>query len=135
VRDVVLDASVVLKWFRTENERHIEQAHALRAAYESGELAVLVPPLLVLEVLNVAGRTWRMPEPALVDVALALEGLRFERVEPPLEEVARWTARGMSAYDAAYVALAESEEVVLVTDDERLAGAASSCALALAEAL
>ena len=135
MNECVLDSSVVLKWFRSEGERHVEEARELRVAYESGDLAVLAPPLLFLEVLNVAGRAWGVGEEQLLEVASALDAFAFDRIEPPLEDVARWVARGLTAYDAAYVALAEAEEVLLVTDDERLAGAAGSFASALADAL
>src|SRR5581483_8702499 len=56
VIEAVLDASVVIKWFRAQGERHVEPARALRAAYETGELVVFTPPLLGLEIVNVAGR-------------------------------------------------------------------------------
>jgi predicted nucleic acid-binding protein len=41
VTDVVLDASVVLKWFRAEEERHDVPARSLRAAFEAGQLVCL----------------------------------------------------------------------------------------------
>jgi predicted nucleic acid-binding protein len=116
--EVVLDASVVLKWFRSEGERHVDEARAFRTAYEAGELLVFVPPLLHLEILNVAGRRWRLGEEALVGLAGALEDLGFELLEPPLERVARWIARGLTAYDAAYAAVAEAAGVKLVSDDD-----------------
>ena len=102
VREVVLDASVVLKWFRGAKERHVDEARALRAAYEAGELVVWAPPLLHLEILNVAGRRWQLDEDRLVTLAGALDDLGFELLEPPLEAIARWIARGLTAYDAAY---------------------------------
>lgn len=49
MNEVVLDASVVLKWFRAEGEGRREEALALRRSFEVGELAVFVPPLLWLE--------------------------------------------------------------------------------------
>jgi predicted nucleic acid-binding protein len=38
--------------------------------------------------------------------------------QPSLPGIARWTARGLTAYDACYVALAEERGVQLVTADE-----------------
>lgn len=130
--DVVLDASVVMKWFRIEGERHLGQARSLRAAFEAGTLIVFAPPLLRLEIVNVAGRRWRWDETPLVELAAALNELGFEFIEPQLDHVARWTARGLTAYDAAYVALAEGEGMQLVTDDDLIVSTAVGIATALA---
>lgn len=132
--EVVLDASVVLKWFRSEGERHVAAARSLRTAFEAGELLVFAPPLFRLEIVNVAGRRWNWDEPALAALAAALDDLGFDLREPALEGVARWTARGLTAYDAAYVALAEAEAVRLVTDDELVLTVAPEIAKPLAGA-
>jgi predicted nucleic acid-binding protein len=133
VNEVVLDASVVLKWFHHAGERHGEQAHSLRAEYERGELLVRATPLLRLELINVAGRRWRWGQRALVRLARALDALGFELVEPELARVARWTARGLTAYDAAYVAVAEAAGVPLVTDDDLVLEVAARIAEPLRE--
>lgn len=129
--EAVLDAPVILKWFREEGERHVAAARSLRAAFEAGELLVSAPPLLRLEIVNVAGRRWRWDEAALLDLAAALDELGFEFREPELGRVARWTARGLTAYDAAYVALADAEALRLVTDDDLILAAAPQIAVAL----
>jgi predicted nucleic acid-binding protein len=129
--ETVLDASVVLKWFRVEGERYAEPARALRTAFEAGELIVLAPPLLHLEIINVAGRRWHWTETSLVDLAVALEDLGFDVREPELTRVARWTTHGLTAYDAAYVALAEGEGIRLITDDDRIVAVAAGIATAL----
>jgi predicted nucleic acid-binding protein len=134
VTEAVLDASVVLKWFRSDGERHLDPARSLRASFEAGRLIVLAPPLLRLEIVNVAGRRWRWGEDALVDLAVALDDLGFDFEEPELTRVASWTARGLTAYDAAYVALAEAREVPLVTDDDLVVRVAGDVATALADA-
>lgn len=72
------------------------------------------PPTLLLEVLNVAGRKWL--------------------VGPDLPAVARWVGRGLSAYDAAYVAVAEAAGVELVTADRRIVEVAPGIARDLADA-
>ena len=131
--DIVLDASVVLKWFRADGERHLEPARSLRAAYERGRLFVFAPPLLRLELVNVAGRRWNWSEGALLELAGALDDLGFELVEPELARVAYWTARGLTAYDAAYVAVAEAQAARLVTDDDRVVTVAGELATALAD--
>lgn len=130
--EAVLDAWVVLKWFRGKGERHHAPAQALRSAFEQGEFVVLAPPLLRLEIVNVAGRRWGWNEDALVDLATALDEVGFEVTEPELVDVARWTARGLTAYDAAYVALAERESVSLITDDDFVTSVAPEIATALA---
>jgi predicted nucleic acid-binding protein len=132
VREVVLDASVVLKWFRSESEPNAEAARVLRSAYEAGELRVFAPSLLYLEILNVAGRRRWLEEKALLALSDALENFAFQIHEPPLERIGRWVARGLTAYDAAYVALAESTAVVLVSDDVRVLELAADVAEPLA---
>jgi predicted nucleic acid-binding protein len=132
VTDVVLDASVVVKWFLREGERHLDRARSLRAAFEAGSLIVYVPSLLRLELVNVAGRRWRWDEAALTELAAAIDELGFEFVEPELNRVARWTAHGLTAYDAAYVAVAEANGLRLVTDDDLIVSVAGEVATALA---
>lgn len=132
MREVVLDASVVIKWFRSRDERHVEEARVLRDAYEQGQLRVFAPPLLGLEIVNVAGRRWQLKAKALDQLAGALGDLGFEWIEPELATVARWTGRGLTAYDGAYVAVAQQQSATLVTDDEQLASVAGELAKSLA---
>lgn len=123
----------MLKWFKAENERNRTEALSLRRSFERGELHVLAPSLLVLEIVNVAGRRWSWDEQALTSLSRALVDLGFEFVEPELDSVARWTARGLTAYDAAYVAIAEEAAVPLVTDDNLILSTAPNIAQLLAE--
>lgn len=131
--EAVLDASVVAKWFRSTDERHVDQALGLRALFTGGELGVVVPSLLPLELINVAGRKWGWARDQLEALARGLEELGFAIVEPDLRAVARWTVAGLTAYDAAYLAVAEEREIELVTDDGRLLAAAPDLAAALAD--
>ncbi|MGC9155641.1 MAG: hypothetical protein ACP5HZ_08340 [Ferrimicrobium sp.] len=43
----------------------------------------------------------------MFQLAEALGDLAFEVAEPTVQSVARWVSLGLTAYDAAYVALAE----------------------------
>jgi predicted nucleic acid-binding protein len=131
VRELVLDASVILKWFRSEGEPRADSAHGLRAAFEAGDLVVLAPPLLLLEIVNVAARRWRLEEQPLLELASALQELGLELIEPELTAVARWAARGLTAYDATYVAVAEASSTTLVSDDQLVLSTAPGLTVAL----
>lgn len=131
--ELVLDASVVLKWFSSAEERHSKEAREMRKRYRTGETTVTVPSLLFLELLNVAARRWGWDADALAQLASALDDLGFDVGEAELAAIAAWTSRGLTAYDAAYVALAESRRLPLITDDERILTLASGVARPLAE--
>jgi predicted nucleic acid-binding protein len=120
VTEFVLDASVVLKWFVGGAERGRMEASKLRAEYETGRVAVVVPSLIFLELLNVAGGRWRWNEESLAELAGALDDLGLDVREPELNAVAAWVSRGLTAYDAAYVALAEQIGIGLVSDDAEI---------------
>jgi len=131
VRTLVLDASVVFKWFRPQ-QRHGAEARLVRDDYAAGRLSVAVPSLLFLELLNAAARRWSWDGAAVRQLAVDLTGLAFGVSEPAIDAVAEWTARGLTAYDAAYVALADGLGVRLVTDDELVMSVAAGIALPLA---
>ena len=96
-------------------------------------IRALAPPLLWLEVLNVAARRWRWTKNQLEPLATSLPELGFELLEPELPDIARWSARGLTAYDAAYVAAAEQTGVELITDDAEIVRVAPELAVALAD--
>jgi predicted nucleic acid-binding protein len=123
MRECVLDASVVLNWFS-----RAPGPNSLREEFESGELEVLAPSLIHLEILNVAGRSWGWGSDDLEALAEALDDLSFDLTEPDLTAVARWVAVGLTAYDAAYVAVAEAAAVPLFTDDQTILGLAPALA-------
>ena len=49
-------------------------------------------------------------------------------VTPDLGQVAVWTGRGLSAYAACYVALAEERAIPPITDDQRIIAVAAGIA-------
>jgi predicted nucleic acid-binding protein len=133
LREAILDASVVLKWFHREGEVHSEAARALRGEFEAGELRVIAPPLLWLEVINVAARRWHWDSSQLEALATSLSELGFELVEPEPEAIARWAGRGLTAYAAAYVAVAEETGTPVITDDAQICRLAKELSEPLSE--
>jgi predicted nucleic acid-binding protein len=121
VIETVVDASVVIKWVTSSRrEAGTVQARRLQQRHEGGELWIVVPGLLFLEILNVAGRSWGWPDGELLDLAETLGQMELEVGEPRLGSVAVWVGRGLTAYDAAYLALAEERGIHLITDDRAI---------------
>jgi hypothetical protein len=64
--------------------------------------------------------------------AAALDGLGCELLDPTASGVARGTAGGLRAHEAAYVAVAHEHGVQLVTDDDGIVRVAGDVARPLA---
>lgn len=127
---IVVDASIVVTALGDAGT----DGRRARARLFGERLAA--PAVIDLEVLSAWRRLWlagRLDQDQ-VDAARAdLESLRLERVphRPLLQRC--WELRdNVTVYDAAYVALAEQLDIVLVTADERLANAPGKhCAVEL----
>lgn len=131
MRELVLDASVVSQWIPKTRSGPAAAALALAAEFEAGRLSVVVPTFLQLELLNIAGRQWRWPQQALTELVAFLLTLRFEFIEPELDRVVAWIGRGLTSYDAAYVAVAEMRGATLVTTDREILEVAPAIAAPL----
>ena len=121
---VVLDTSVVIKWFR-QGEVLAERALALRQAYLDGQIAITVPSLLAYELANVLRYKGDLTTDQVQDAVQSLFDMRLEWVLPSNLAMCRAVemARGheTTVYDAAFAALAETLEATFITADERLA--------------
>ena len=126
--ELVVDASVIAKWWWTLREEDVERALLLRDRLLRGELVFVVPTLLFLELLNAAARRWRWTPEQVASLALQLGRLRFIVHEPALPAIARWASRGLSAYDASYVALAEQRGATLITTAAQIIAVAPTIA-------
>ena len=125
--DIVLDASVAAKLYFEE-----AGSAAARRILKLGAL-VLAPDLLFIELASVGAKRVRRGLSTLEEAAYAVTSISvlIDQVAPTAELCERafhLAARhGFSAYDGAYLALAERSGAVLLTADTkliRLAGAA-----------
>lgn len=125
MKRLVVDASVILKWYLAD-EVHGEKALALLKQHAIGELEILAPTLLTYELMNglvIAGRRARIDENA---VSLSLKGflnlgIQFYDLNYFADKVFLYARLyGRSVYDSSYLALAELERVDFITADERL---------------
>lgn len=118
--EVVVDASVLIKWFHEVGEDRIAEARALHARFQRSELLIVVPALVFLELLNFAARRLRWDAPRLEELATTLGDFGFVVHQSELTRIAPWCGRGLTAYDACYLALAEERNTVVITADDRM---------------
>jgi len=124
---IVLDASAAIDWLlQTAVGQQIE-----KRIYSRGE-SLHAPHLIDLEVVQVLRRLVRdgaISERRADEAIEDLLDLRMTRYPHDVLLPRIWQLRdNVSAYDAAYVVLAEKLEATLVTRDGRLAGAAGHAA-------
>ena len=119
MKRVVVDASVAVKWFLSEDHSR-EALLLLESAYER-----IAPEFIAIEVASVLRKRFLAKkitnadgEQTLVDL-LRLVGTKYTaHLVPRAFQMA--ITHGCSAYDALYVALAVDEGCQLVTADRRL---------------
>ncbi len=123
----MVDASVAFKWLVPDSaEDDVPAAKALLVEHMEGRAKIVIPPLLYYEVGNILlfGRS-RPPIEQTADALSDLFSIPLEVVSPTLgraEATLRLASlRGLSYYDATYVALAEMLDCPLITSDRRLA--------------
>jgi len=126
VTPLILDASVLLKWFFPD-ETLQKEALKLQKQWYDEKVQVHAPALLSYEICNgiqIArrrGRITRIEAEELLASFCALHILYYHALEILPHALKMAEEYGVSTYDATYVALAEVLEIPFVTADERLA--------------
>lgn len=124
---LLIDTSVLIKWFHDEGESEIASARAIRDAHVRGDLSAHVLDLAIYEVGNVLVRALRWPA---TDVAEQLDDL-LTVVGAPLIFTRDWlhdaaalaAAHALSFYDASWAATSAALGIPLVSADRRLLAA------------
>lgn len=119
---VVVDASVVVKWF--VEEEYSTEALKLRNDYVDRLIDIIAPALLPFEVLNSLRYNPEFGEKDLKEVAEALMKY-YLWLFPMLGKLAEKTIEnalkhGITIYDSSYISLAEMEDKPFYTADEKL---------------
>lgn len=79
---IVVDSSLIIKWFKSRNEDLLEEARALLDEIERQPLEVHAPALLLYEVGNILLLKTQLGPAALDDAIARLDALPFS-VPPP----------------------------------------------------
>jgi predicted nucleic acid-binding protein len=124
---LLVDTSVIIKWFHDEGESELAEARALRDAHVRGDLDAYVLDLAIYEIGNVLVRALKW---TAADVADQLDDL-LALVGPPIVMAQDWLRDAavlaemhlLSFYDAGWAATAAGLGVPLVSADRRLLAA------------
>jgi len=119
---IVPDASVIVKWFISEE--YSDKADELRRDYINNLIDIAVPQLLFYEVLNAIKYSAGFSENELLDIGEVLNAYQFITI-PLKGDYLRETLKlsykqGIIIYDASYLAIARVRQGILYTADERL---------------
>ena len=124
---LLVDTSVLIKWFHSDGELELHEARAIRRSVQSGLLQPLIIDLALYELGNVLLRALRW---AAADVADQLDDV-VAICGTPLVLLPEWLRgaallgadHGLTFYDAAWASAARALDVPLVSADTRLLGA------------
>ena len=125
MKRIVIDASVVLKWYLSD-EKYGQLALEILDKYVSYELELLAPSLLEYEVLNglhVARKRGRIQ---IKMVWTAIEGFLNLEIEQKdisffYPEAINFSANySLSTFDSSYLAVADIENIPMITADVTL---------------
>jgi predicted nucleic acid-binding protein len=121
---LLVDTSVVVKWFHEQGEPEVDEARALLEAHRTGTEQLLVLDLGAYELGNVLLRPLRMPAPVVTEALAVLRALCGPLVHPrpSWHDAAAVLGKehGLTFYDASWAAAAQALHCPLVSADRRL---------------
>lgn len=119
---IILDASVVIKWF--SEEEFTDKALEIRERIRMGEERVIVPDLLLYELANALKYNPSFDANDIGDALASIFDMDMDIVTPILDTlnsaVTLAFEHNLTVYDAFYVALAKETELTFITADRRL---------------
>jgi predicted nucleic acid-binding protein len=128
--NIVIDAGVILKGYFAD-EAGYEYAQLIIKEYAEGLVELHAPHLIMYEVVNalvVAGNRHRLGKEQIHEIIAEIKEIEINLIN--ISDIQRLfdisLKYGRSAYDAAYIFLAESLNMKLVTADTKLYNAVKS---------
>lgn len=122
---IVIDSGVLLNAYFPDEEGHRE-AQGLIADYARGDATFCAPALITYEIINaclVASRMARFPKEKAKELMTEMLGIEIikEDIEPLKDRIFDISAKHrISAYDGAYIAIAELKHIPFLTADKKL---------------
>ncbi len=122
--NIVLDASVAVKWFNEKDEDHVENALKIQDQKISGSLEIIVPDLFFLEVLNtfLTKSGFGLQEVSIIQQSLQKLNLKVACTDNIILEntIRIASGNGLTIYDSLYIAVSKIYDVPLYTEDKKI---------------
>lgn len=119
MRKIVLDTSVVTKWFSQKQEQDLPAAFHILELIQQDQIQVICPRIILLELANVLFFGKGVSQNDCLQAVLALRDLCSQLVDelnlPALTELMYKSK--LTSYDTVFVNLAEEYRLPLVTAD------------------
>ena len=120
--EIIIDASVVVKWFIEENDS--DKAVFIRDKFIDGKVELYVPTLLYFEVLNALKYSQLFRPTELEDAGESIENYGFKVISIK-NEIRKHMIKvavdyNLSIYDASYLGLSIGLEKIFCTADEKI---------------
>ena len=119
---LVLDASVLLKWFK--QEKYTEIATRIKDDFVNGVHEIVVPDLILYEITNAMRHDKRFDTRLVKESLDNLIKMEIDIVIPSQDLISHAIEisynNNVTIYDAIYIALAELNNAVFITADEKL---------------
>ena len=123
-KNIIIDASVGVKWFSAENEEKVEFAVLLQEKHFNGSIELSAPDLFIFEVLNslVYKNKFNIAEINKIYDSLKLLNMNIIIPNDTIikNAVSLSVNLKLSYYDSVYVALAQEMESLLITEDKKI---------------
>ena len=121
---VMIDASVGVKWFKTDNEIHVGSALEIKKQKLLGKIEIVVPDLFLLEVVNalLTNSNYDINDLIIIEEVLHRMNMQLVFTNHYLLNNAIKIANtaNLTIYDSLYVAAAQVCETLLFTDDKKI---------------
>ncbi len=122
--ELIIDASVALKWFPPKGESSIEEALGIWDSIQLKKLKAYAPTFMLVEVANVLARKKKVEAIVFSSVLKKLASSKIVFVDLKKDDLSKLGSLvnkyGLTAYDAQYLLLARQLKCKLVSYDEEL---------------
>ncbi len=118
---IVVDTSVVIKWFVEEPKSH--QAVTILSQHTQKQVLIVVPDILRLELINGLFFSYHFGFPQLSETLYSIESSELQFIstrEVDLNNTAQLMEKfTIASYDACFISLAKDLNCPLITNDRR----------------
>ncbi|MGM0368353.1 MAG: type II toxin-antitoxin system VapC family toxin [Actinomycetota bacterium] len=134
---IVLDTSVVVKWFFKEKEKNVQKAKAILNEYLNQKIRIIVPELLLFELANVIKTRLKgdkiSNQSAIIENVFNLGIVYYVDKKILIDSIKTATIINGSVYDAIFLETARRFKGKLVTADHKLYKNCIKCPQNMAE--